>query len=384
MAEILTDPQTHRSTNQPSNRDRRGGTSASNALADQLCPGRHLASKALPDVRSDDSEFGTAIHEALKLNKPDALSAEQRDIFDSCQSIEAKLVQQFFGADAPKAKCYREREFFVEWNNGQSKLVHSCMADVVYWFGDCLLIMEFKSLPGDVPESSRNLQLRDQLCLVVPNFVGVNRGSVAVIQPLVTHSPEICVYEADDITRAAKEMFQRVLKSNDPNSQRIAGEVQCKFCKARSLCQEYQRYAGGMVPGMMNVLEVPVAQWTPEHRSIFCERVSVAETWLDATKSAMKEGLEKDPSFVPGFTLKPGNVVETITDPQACFRRFAGIGGTAEQFMGAVKVSKSKLKESVALVTGAKGGSLVKAMDTLTEGITESRQNKPSLAKVGE
>lgn len=364
--------------------ERRGSTSASNAMADSLCPGRHLAQRGLPDTTSSASETGTRIHAALSgAIDPATLSLEEQTTRDMCLDIERRKVAEFFGANADKVKCWREdpaaskSRFWVRFGTFE----HSCRPDVVYTYGGRGLILEYKTLAGDVPHSSRNLQLRDQQCIVRGQFILTGDIGVCVVQPMVSMNPDICVYSNADSDRATAEMFSRIERSNDPASSRVAGEYQCQFCKARGLCAEYQKFAGALVPGILNLLDVAVADWSPEQRVLFCDRVGVAEKWLTETWAAMKEGVARDPNFVPGYELKPGNKRETITDPQKLWDRFAAIGGKLEQFMGTVSIGKAKLKEAVAAAAGVKGKALDTKVKELTDGIVEVSQNAPSLVK---
>lgn len=362
--------------------ERRGATSASNAAYDQACPGRHLAQRNLPEPPvSLDANLGLRVHDALSKRDPSGLDLEETQIYDQCVEIENRKVLEFFG-DA-KVKIWRERaeqvssRFWVRFGTFE----HSCRPDVVYTYGGRGLIFEYKTGKNDVPHSSRNLQLRDQQCIVRGQFILTGDVGVCVVQPMVSMNPDICVYTNADSDRATAEMFSRIERSNDPASPRIAGEYQCQFCKARGLCAEYQKFAGALVPGILNLLDVAVADWSPEQRVLFCDRVGVAEKWLTETWAAMKEGVSRDPNFVPGYELKPGNKRETITDPQKLWDRFAAIGGKLEQFMGTVSIGKAKLKEAVAAAAGVKGKALDTKVKELTDGIVEVTQNAPSLVK---
>lgn len=361
--------------------ERRGCTSGSNAHADLLCPARHLAQKPFPDTRSKDAEFGDAIHKALAGDDAimASLTQEQRDIFDRCREIEKRLMLQYLPEASKEIpmRVFREKRLWVLVDN---KWEHSAKPDVVARCGPRGLIFEYKTLPGDVPDSPSNLQLRDQAVLASGTYL-LNEITVAVIQPLVTMTPVVTGYNAENLKQAEAEMFERVRKSNDPTSKRVAGEVQCKHCKARLHCQEYQTFSGGSMPAMLTILDVPIAQWSPEQRAIFCDRLAIAQKWLDETKDFIKDGLEKDPEFVPGWCLKAGATRESIRDPQVVFERFSIIGGNVSQFMKAVSIQKGALREAVAGLTGAKGKSLDKAMETLTNGLTSSKQNAPSLCK---
>jgi hypothetical protein len=362
---------------------RRGATSASNALADSLCQARHQRQKGIPHVDSEYSEHGQQIHAALASTLDlHSLTLEQRETFDRHREIEKKLILQMFPDEsgARPIKVFREERF---WCLVDGKWEHSGQADLVVRRGNQALIMDYKSLPGDVPEASNNRQLRE-LAVLVKGTLLVDEVATVINQPLVTMSPEVCVYTAEDLKSAEEEMWVKVRNSNAAAPAANAGEVQCKFCRAKRVCPEYNRFAGSMVPGFMSIVDVPVESWTPKQRAIFCDQYAVAENWLQEVKTAMKEGLQGDPGFVEGWTLRPGNRIETITDPQVCFQRFATLGGKVEQFMGAVKVQKTALREAINALTGAKGKALDQAMQAVTEGIVAVNQNAPSLVRVKE
>ena len=374
--------------------ERRGSTSASNALADSLCPGRHQAQIGIPDTEGEYAAHGRIIHQALadsgNVQHMHALSFEQRECFDACRELEKRLVGEFFPGRDPSSqmRVWREERRWVKVPLIQGNVVrefeHSGQPDVVFKHGVRALILEYKTLPGDVPGSPRNLQLRDQAVLVSGSLRPITEVGVAVIQPMVTRSPEICLYSTEDLIRAEAEMFARVIQSNDPKSPRIPGDAQCGYCRAKRQCLEYQKWASQMTPpAMLQVMEVPIALWSPEQRQIAANALSPAKKFLKDLEDFFKEGLKADPSFLPGWELKPGNMVESITDPQQCFERFIGIGGTTEQFMEAVSLGKMKLKEAVSSVTGARGKALDDAMKGLTAGISETSQNSPSLKKSG-
>jgi hypothetical protein len=363
--------------------DERGGwTSASNAEADSLCPGRHLAQRGIPAPPSSrDAEFGTIVHEAMAGRTVDA-NVEQQGLLTATKEIEAKLVEEFFhglGQPGKDPQIYREKRLWIEWPAYQ--LRHSGKPDVIYRAGMRALLIEYKSLFGDVPVSSRNKQLRDQVVLARKGkFIILDEIGVAVIQPAITATPEICLYRKADLDRAEEELLARVRASNDPMSVRNPGEVQCKFCLAKARCVEYQNFAGALVPGMLNIMSVPVANWTPEQRRIFCEKEAMAREWLDNTKDQMKLGLSQDPAYVPGYFLRQGNKVEHINDPEELWKRYGAAGGKLEAYLACLKVPKVKFKGALAAL-GLKGKALDKAMAEMTQGIVDITHNSPALMK---
>ena len=397
-------------TNAPAIPDpRRGATSASNAQADLNCPGRHLAQQAAKfasvlrdEPLSEDAETGRRIHAALCDAERAGvanhiLSLTEREQYDRCREVEQKLYVQFFaeqavingpaGENTHRFRAYREARLWCKVApKGPSGLTilheHSGQPDVVYRQGVRALVLEYKTLLGDVPGSSRNLQLRDQAVLAWRNYPLIAEVGCAVIQPLVTMTPELCLYTAQDLLRAEEGMFARVLASNDPKSPRVPGEVQCKFCLARTTCAEYQKWAASMLPVPRSIVDKPMAEWDGQDCAAFCNGLSVAQKWLDGGKDWVKDKLQADPSAVPGWGLTEGRTRETIKDPQTCLDRFTAIGGDLPRFMPCIAVGKTKLRESLAKVTGLKGRALDDAMDQLLTGIVEVSTTAPSLKRV--
>lgn len=370
--------------------ERRGCTSASNAQYDMDCPARHLRQKNIPEPpESQDAFSGRFLHKMLadSSNKTemDKLTVEQRDMFDSIRSIEKALVKRVFQSDNPRMAVIRERRLWCKVPNGQNGFFeHSGQPDVIFRMGDSALILEYKVLKGDIPSAPYNMQLRDQAVLVFGNVPALAHIYAAVIQPMVSHSPELAVYNAESLKRAEREMFDRVRASNNPAAAAHPTERACKFCKAKEICQEYNRWAGATVPGMLTLLDVPVADWTPAQRGIFCRQFPIAQKWLDECKEACRAILENNPFGVEGFTLRPGTKRESITDPQKVFSRFLGLGGTPEDFMPCVSITKGKLRTVLAKVSGGKGKALDNAMTTLTEGCTETKTSAPTIVPIGE
>lgn len=382
-------------TNQTDN-IRRGWTSASNAEADLLCPGRHGAQRGIPEPeKGPDALQGTVIHKALETGDMTGLSVEQTEVHDSCKNIEGKLVEAFFGAGAPVV-AFRHKRYWckIQVNLPDKTFVtleHSGEVDVVYRSGTKALILDYKTLAGDIEESPKNLQLRDLAVLVKGNDVVISEIGVAIIQPYVSHKPELCVYSNADLIRATEEMYARVDASNLKDSKRVAGELQCKFCLAKTKCQPYIAWAGTMIPTGSGdplvkelVFQTAMENWTPAQRTIAAGLLGPAVKVVDEIKDFLKEGMAKDPNFVPGYTLTNGSKRESISDPQAAFTRFNKLGGTVDSFMRTVTVGVAKLRDEVAEVTGKKGKALDQTMADLKKDIIQTSITAPSIKKLPE
>ncbi len=374
---------------------RGGWTSASNAQADSMCPGRHLAQRGIPEPeKSQDASFGTLVHEALAFTHDRGLAAklplDAREVFDACREIEKKVCQQYFG-DESIVKVDRHERLWVQWPFPDAKFKHSGEPDVMHRAATRALILDYKVLAGDVAESSRNMQLRDLAVLAKLNHPLLQEIAVAIIQPFVTHTPELCVYGPAELERSALELRSRVESSHNPNAPRIAGEVQCKFCLAKTKCNEFALWSGSMLPVVAEPVQqallfsTAMANWTPEQKGLACSILPMATKRLEEIKAFLKGSLSQDAGAIPGWRLKDGSNRETITDPQACFDRVAAMGGKLDVFLKeCVSVEKGPLRAMVNKATSLKGKALDGAMEEVLKGITESKQSAPTLARVEE
>jgi len=92
-------------------------------------------------------------------------------------------VQKFFPeAGGSKSFPSREVRYWIKWADG---LMHSGQIDSFHVLGKRALIVEYKMLPGEVPDSPRNLQLRDQAVLLKFNVPELEEIGTVVVQPLV-------------------------------------------------------------------------------------------------------------------------------------------------------------------------------------------------------
>lgn len=365
--------------------DRGPWTSASNAQADSLCQWRHTMQRGIPEPdRSAEADFGIRVHAALAKDDPAGLTIEERDIYDASVKIREAKLTEFFPASNGQAIPFTELRYWLQmpWENEQP-LYHSGQADRVYRASSRLFIIDYKTGPGDQAESSQNEQLRDLAVLGWEQFIGVSEVGVCVIQPLVTHHPVICLYTTPYLEQARELLIKRVRASNFPKGQPTPGPIQCKFCRAKSKCAQYQQWAGGSLPVPRSLVDVPCQSWSPEQRAQFADHYDVAAKWLDSCWAFLETGAATDPGFVPGYELKPGAKREKITDAQQVFNRFCQLlKGSPEAFLRCVSVTKTALKTEIAALTQFKGKKLDDAVKELTAGCVEVSETKPSLKKI--
>lgn len=392
--------------------DPRQWPSASSAQWNVECPGRFLASRNLPELprdKDDLSESGTIVH-ALWTGKfdPDKHRAPTPEEVDKSYALidaEEKACTEHFRDDWPKTMRFVEQRLTLSLDNfNQPECDHKFVDSVcclkcgwiptlrcsgqfdvarVHTPTQRVLILDGKTGWNDVTANPRNLQLRWLAGLYYEN-IGAEEIAVGILKPY-GKTPAPCVYSEDDLARAVQEMESQVRAMFSPNAKRIPGEAQCRYCRFRNECPERTAWLSSALPALVPALlpmTLPVSEWTPAQRTAFLDVEKGCREWIDDVKAQMKPILEKDPDAAPGYALRDGKTLETIVDAQKVFSRFIEAGGTAEQFMPAVKILKDKLKQAVRDSVGSKGKELELQIRLLIDGCTEEKKCEPSIVRV--
>lgn len=336
--------------------------------------------KGLPNQSTADSEKGDQIHAALAGQFPaNALANEDQETYERCMSLLDAAVAEFkvrFGISSYPTETLREERLW-----GRDEWLHkrwSGKPDVVLMWERHALIVDYKT--GRDPVTAHgNLQLQALAVLVHQEF-GCDIIGVKIVQPHCKQD-EMVVYMPGNIEVLTHKIDELVRIAQQPGGALIPSEAACKYCKARSQC-----------PAAIKVVETLPAEvprqsgeimLTPERIAQVLDAARIAEDVIESVRSKAKRMLEAGIE-IPGWKLKPGVVKESIVNVPTLFARFTACGGTQEQFIGTVTVAKTRLKDAVRAVTGTKGKALDAQMDFLLDGITESKQNAPSLVKEGE
>jgi hypothetical protein len=362
-------------------------TSASNALADRLCPGRHQAQKDLPELaRTEESEAGAVIHALWTDSEPQREpTVEEKEKAETLREQEGRVAEQLFSTREGLLRIVERRlwhEFPVSTNGSQpGTLKTSGQFDValVHPQSRRALICDGKSGWLPVTPNPSNLQLRRLAALLWLHLDPVEIG-VCILKPFGQTEP-LCVYNGPDLQRSVAEMEEDVRQSHEPNAPRTAGEEQCRYCRARAGCPTRLVWLSAALPVVSPPLPMISARdWSPAQRVLFVEREKEARDWLETRKEEIKTLLAENPEAVPGYGLKPGRTIETIRDCQEVWNRFSSeLGGTLEAFMKCLKVGKTALKEEVRALSGHRGKALETDLDALLAGCVES---KPSAATI--
>lgn len=359
------------------NNERGDLPSASNAARYAACPGSHRACIGLPDTTSDDASRGDRIHAWLegvaKGDIPPPLDdPEEQDVAERCLRQSGELIQQHIGIEDDRLVETRLWDRFRKWS-GKADLV---VIDKPW----NALVIDYKTGRGDVESAEGNLQLRALAVLVseLPE-TWIESVTVAIVQPLAG-PPSVCRYDLDALQRAGDEIEDIMAKASATNQPRNPGPW-CQYCRAAGSahCPESKANVRDLC-----VIEAagPVADRDLPALLNACDAAEVA---IMAIRNRAHAELRAGRS-IEGWTLKPGRVTETITDPELVAGRFSMLHRNPEEagkaFLRTVSIGKEKLKKEVSAVTGDKGKALDARMQTLLERATETKFTQPSLVRV--
>lgn len=369
-------------------------TSASNALADRLCPGRHYAQRGAPESKeSKDASTGTLVHKAF-CGLTVELNRAQRKTLNRGRYLEFEMVRRFFNEPLPDEEimkmAHREQRL---WHHRRGVPVHSGQLDA-FWISrdwEHALIEDLKALFGDVQDATENEQLRDEAAIFWENFPEVKSVSVVINQPNVRWKVEeqkIVTYSLEDLVRAHTEMAQRVASSNAITANRVPGLEQCRYCRAAGTarCPESQkRLTEGMAVGFNAEAATPVqrGQWISELKS--------HEATVKKLLAFSKGALTADKAWAAGWQISEGKQLREIAKPIEVWRRVLeyfdadGPQLAEEMLHECAKISVPGLVEWFVDTASKKGSTEAEAAQTfklLFEDLIAKKTSEGSLAKV--
>lgn len=356
------------------------------------CPGSWRAQQGLPDEDSEYSASGDRVHAALAkryyaviesrvvAGPPDedspewrACSEQERETVEILAAREAAVIAPFVEQHGPPSEIKREWRCYMVDAAGVP--FFSSQLDVVYLWLSLAVIFDYKSLWGDVPESSENYQLLAQVaCLRDELASPYDTIFAAILQP--SAKPILCEYTPEMQVQAQGKVVSLLNAANKADAPLVPGESQCRYCRAKLTCPALavQTEALARMPekailekgNLGNILDACV---TVEH-------------FIEAARKEARRRL-KAGEVVDGWQLKAGAEVRTITDPQKALDAMTPFGVSVESVLACCKVGIGDLEEAHKKASGLKGRAAKDAFnDALTAaGCLELKEKAASLCR---
>lgn len=360
-----------------------------------------------PEDLDHDREAGRRIHLMYAGKEcPEASSAERERAEKARRVDESQYTFWVSEWDLEPLGTVQEMRETRWWLFRDGKEIYSGQTDVVWIRGEIggpadILVGDLKGLWGHHDAAPINMQLRRYVALIAANMESLGytelRSAVTYLnQPAITMNPKPARFTADDIAQAVLEMWADVEAMSDPNAKRVAGSVQCKRCRAKLVCPEYQqvqtRISNALIPSVTAVTEEPPKTKVLEAsvKLLAGEQLSKLLAWADALEDAVKlakaeakKRLRWNEDSVPGWRLRPNPNRSKVDDVTKVFTRFnQEYGVSADEFTKLCSITKKNCEQLLRDKTKLKGSELEELLGTVLEGATAAIHVVSSLEKV--
>lgn len=219
-------------------------TSASNLFRRALCPGSARMEAGLPEEDTPQSREGVLLHDysAHPEYERKVLKPAQRDLLDLNDTLLNEALAQV------KLACSEEKGSI---SIGRRVVEQTLENDLISGTPDVIVfhdeiknawVNDSKFGFNIVERAELNLQLRAYAVLVADNAKGTNRVFVSITQPRVSFNERITLaeYTQDDIAKSKSQISLILMRSNGPDAPLVAGEEQCRYCKAKLVCPAFR------------------------------------------------------------------------------------------------------------------------------------------------
>jgi len=372
----------------------RAVTSSSNLHQRELCPGSAAAEEGLPNEESEYSAEGTFLH---------ALDA-QGEVYDQQPTDEQRHIlkaaaeadESIFRAVTEKMEISRDEDF-IEGREGEYWLRRGFRSifpghpDRWRYYTDrkVLVVIDKKFGYKEVTAAEVNRQLMSYGVMVAQEF-DVERVFVAINQPRLPAMLRVTIgeFSKEKLAQAKELIFTIYDGAHNPDGStrkdvpRVAGDDQCRYCKAKLQCDAYQEKY------------VFLAKTSEEGKSSFVAKLAtLADEDLDRIYVACKfASLIEDPAKeeilkrmesggMKGYQAQSNGFTSTITDNAGALMALRELGLPDEKI--ACPVARKTLKEELALAKGITQVEADKQIKALLAPYSESKPKSPSLKRTG-
>lgn len=360
---------------------RQGKPSASAIEQMFLCPGSRQAQEGQPEVLSDPQDSGVQIHAALAGDTAALLNLSSSDTraYEEMNDQAYELVEQL-GFD-PDNYAAEERLWYENEFSGQSDRSYKNTRDA--------LVIDFKSGFLPTTTASDNPQLATLGVLTLCNDPAIESVTVAII-PRFGRTKEIATYDVQAAAEALAHIREIIAAAAKPDAPRRPGDKQCKYCRAKLICPEFQARA-------MDITTTPKDQLPALPSVDLAKAIDLIPSINDLIKALKAEGKRRletgDEEFAKLYRLADGRNIRTIIKLPTVFERALFLGITDFEFTAACNLdlgavtkdgAGTGLKGLVYKVTGLKGVALDKRVDELIHDCVTECKTAGTLKRIKE
>lgn len=326
------------------------------------CPGSVKAEEGYPDTTSIFADWGTACHELSEL-----VLTQGGSSFD----WESKTlpISNSTTVDREMASCAQEYVDYVRQIPGElmieQRVDFSHLVPGGFGTSDALIIdgthlhcVDLKGGKGvrvDAEENTQGLLYALGALNDYGLIYDIQTITISIVQPRLDHISEWTIPRT---TLDAWGEFIRKAACNAlaDDAQRVPGEKQCQWCKAKATCPALQQLTNNTLLGAFDTIaDRNPDTLTDEQVRHALEHKKLIVSWLDAVETLVTERLEAGHAF-PGFKLVEGRSNRCWTDEQAARDALVAAVGEAAyepaKLLSVAKAEKVLGKSKAAVLDG--------------------------------
>jgi uncharacterized protein DUF2800 len=303
------------------------------------------AQNKLADIPvTKDSVGGTRMHAAWAGEKVDLSEFESKTL-EEILRIEAMLVSDWAGSDGVDL-LGREQRLWLK--DGTQPLL-SGKYDCAYISKDAkrVLILDAKTLYGEVEGAEHNDQLRELVALFRFNYPEIESFRVAIISPNRYERCSVAEYDSFEAELALRLAKRTLEKAAEPDAIRTPGPW-CLHCPAHLQCEEAQQLIDHTFSLAQRIEAGDYAIPIGDKGARVLDNINTAIKLLSGLKSAYKTIIAADHDAVPGWALRPGKKIRQIIPDQGFWAAVDHAGFRDIVLERCVDVSVSKLEDLLA------------------------------------
>jgi hypothetical protein len=359
--------------------------SASSAHRRRRCTGsenliRELRSRGLLKAiaPTKDSISGTAVHAAWS-GATTELSPSQEKTLIELKRLEAMVLADWSAAE-PFILLGREERL---WLRQGIEPVHSGQYDVCYLSTDCTraLVLDAKTLYGEVDPAEHNDQLRELVALFRFNYPGIKHYTVAILAPNLPERVSIDTYDQLEAELALRRLRISLFEAADPAAPRTPGRW-CEHCPAQLQCEELLALLPHAKETLGRRIEAGEFQLPlGEKGARLLEEIKTVKEVIKSLEEAYKTELKTDPDCLPGWTLSNGRKLRSIPEVEKALEAWSAQRYAMSDFLSCTDLVIGRLEEKLTVSTGKVGKGLANHFNDIFGPLVVTRLSEPSIVR---
>jgi Protein of unknown function (DUF2800) len=360
-------------------------SSASSAYRRRRCTGsenliRELRARGLLKeiAPTKDAISGTAVHAAWSGANVELSPALEKTLIE-LKRLEA-LVLADWSAGEPFILLGREERL---WLRNGIEPVHSGQYDVCYVSRDYqrALLLDAKTLYGEVEAAEHNDQLRELVALLRFNYPGIKHYTVAILAPNLPERVSIDTYDGLEAELALRRLRISLFEGADPAAPRTPGRW-CEHCPAQLQCEELLALLPHAKEALGRRIEAGEFQLPlGEKGARLLEEIKTVKEVIKSLEEAYKTELKTDPDSLPGWTLSNGRKLRSIPEVEKALEAWSAQRYAMSDFLACTDLVIGRLEEKLTLSTGKVGKGLANHFNDIFGTLVVTRMSEPSIVR---